>query len=182
MRWLRKNLVLILGLLVLLYTFIPIFVVILMSFNDPDSRLIYQFDGFTLYNWQNPCEDPAMCEALGRSIEIALLATIGSTILGTLAAFALVRHHFRGRSTANLVIFLPMAAPEIVLGSSLLALFVGRRLRGAARLLDDPDRAHHVLPLVRRRDGRARGWRAWTTTSNRRRWTSTPRRDRRSGG
>ena len=72
-----SNLVLILGLLVLLYTFIPIFVVILMSFNDPDSRLIYQFDGFTLYNWQNPCEDPAMCEALGRSIEIGLLATIG---------------------------------------------------------------------------------------------------------
>ena len=130
MRWLRKNLVLILGLLVLLYTFIPIFVVILMSFNDPDSRLIYQFDGFTLYNWQNPCEDPAMCEALGRSIEIALLATIGSTILGTLAAFALVRHHFRGRSTANLVIFLPMAAPEIVLGSSLLALFVGAGFAG----------------------------------------------------
>ena len=76
MRWLRKNLVLLLGLLVLVYTFIPIFVVILMSFNDPDSRLIYSFDGFTLHNWLNPCEDPAMCEALGRSIEIGLLATL----------------------------------------------------------------------------------------------------------
>ena len=130
MTWLRKHLVLILGLLVLLYTFIPIFVVVLMSFNDPASRLIYEFNEFTLHNWQNPCEDPDMCSALGRSIQIGLLATLGSTILGTLAAFALVRHDFRGRSTANLLIFLPMAAPEIVMGASLLALFVGAGFAG----------------------------------------------------
>jgi spermidine/putrescine transport system permease protein len=130
MTWLRKHLVLILGLLVLVYTFIPIFVVVLMSFNDPASRLIYQFDGFTLHNWANPCEDPDMCSALGRSVEIGLLATAGATVLGTLAAFALVRHDFGGRSTMNLVIFLPMAAPEIVMGSSLLALFVGAGFGG----------------------------------------------------
>ena len=88
------------------------------------------FDGFTLHNWLNPCEDPSMCEALSRSIQIGLLSTIGATILGTLAAFALVRHSFHGRSVANLVIFLPMAAPEIVLGSSLLALFVGAGFAG----------------------------------------------------
>ncbi len=124
MSWLRRNLVLILGLLVLLYTFVPIFVVVLMSFNDPDSRVIYQFDGFTLHNWLNPCEPEGMCGALKVSIQIGLLSTIGATILGTLAAFAMVRHDFVGRSGANLLIFLPMAAPEIVLGSSLLALFV----------------------------------------------------------
>jgi spermidine/putrescine transport system permease protein len=126
----RKHLVLILGILVLVYTFIPIFVVVLMSFNDPSSRLIYRFDGFTLDNWLNPCEDPSMCSALGRSIQIGLLATLGSTVLGTAAAFALVRHDFRGRSSANLLIFLPMAAPEIVMGSSLLALFVGAGFAG----------------------------------------------------
>ncbi|WP_432478999.1 ABC transporter permease [Nocardioides sp. GXQ0305] len=124
MRWLREHLVLILGLLVLAYTFIPIAVVVLMSFNDPASRVVYRFDAFTLDNWLNPCADPSMCEAVVRSIEIGLLATLVSTILGTLAAFALVRHQFAGRSTTNLVIFLPMAVPEIVLGSSLLALFV----------------------------------------------------------
>ena len=130
MRWLRDNLVLLLGLAVLAYTFVPIAVVILMSFNDPDSRLIYSFDGFTLHNWLNPCEDPQMCEALGRSIQIGLLSTVFATILGTFAAFALVRHDFHGRSASNLLIFMPMAAPEIVLGSSLLALFVNAGFAG----------------------------------------------------
>jgi spermidine/putrescine transport system permease protein len=124
MAWLRRHLVLILGLLVLAYTFVPIAVVVLMSFNAPNSRLVYRFDGFTLHNWLNPCEDPSMCDALGRSVQIGLLATIVATILGTLMAFALVRHDFVGRSSMNLLIFLPMATPEIVMGSSLLALFV----------------------------------------------------------
>ncbi len=130
MRWLRERIVLILGLGVLVYTFIPIFVVVLMSFNAPKSRLVYRFDGFTLQNWLHPCQDPSMCEALGRSVQIGLLATIGATLLGTLAAFALVRHEFAGRSSLNLLIFLPMASPEIVMGSSLLALFVAAGLGG----------------------------------------------------
>jgi spermidine/putrescine transport system permease protein len=128
--WLRRNLVLLLGLLVLLYTFVPIFIVVLMSFNDPESRLIYRFDGFTLDNWLNPCADPSMCSSLLRSVEIGLLATLVATILGTLAAFALVRHDFVGRSATNLLVFLPMAAPEIVLGASLLALFVASGFAG----------------------------------------------------
>jgi len=129
-RWIRDHLVLMLGLLVLAYTFIPIAVVVLMSFNAPQSRLIYRFDGFTMHNWLNPCEDPSMCQALGRSIEIGLAATVVATILGTLAAFALVRHDFAGRSASNLLIFLPMASPEIVMGSSLLALFVASGFAG----------------------------------------------------
>ena len=52
-----------------------------------------------------------MCDALVRSVEIGLLATLVSTVLGTLAAFALVRHDFVGRSSMNLLIFLPMATP-----------------------------------------------------------------------
>jgi spermidine/putrescine transport system permease protein len=130
MRWLRKNLVLILGILVLAYTFVPIAIVVLMSFNDPKSKLIYRFDGFTLDNWLNPCADPSMCDAVQRSIEIGVLATAGATVLGTLAAFALVRHDFTGRSSMNLLIFLPMASPEIVMGSSLLALFVAAGFGG----------------------------------------------------
>ncbi|SDS16140.1 spermidine/putrescine transport system permease protein [Nocardioides scoriae] len=123
-RWVGSHLVMAGGLLVLLYMFVPIFVVVLMSFNKPDSRLIYRFDAFTLDNWANPCAADGLCGALSRSIQIGLLATVVATALGTLMAFALVRHRFHGRSAANLGIFLPMASPEIVMGSSLLALFV----------------------------------------------------------
>jgi spermidine/putrescine transport system permease protein len=132
MRWLRKHLVLILGILVLVYTFIPIFVVVLMSFNKlpGEQSKIYKFYSFTFDNWLHPCADPSMCDGLWLSIRIGLLATLGATILGTLAAFALVRHDFAGRSATNVLIFLPMAAPEIVMGSSLLALFVAAGLAG----------------------------------------------------
>jgi len=128
--WLGSHGVLIYGLLVLLYMFTPIFVVILMSFNDPVGRLGYDFDGFTLDNWKNVCEPYQLCSSVGNSIKIALLATGLATLLGTLMAFAMVRHRFRGRSSANLLIFLPMASPEIVLGSSLLALFVNAGFAG----------------------------------------------------
>jgi spermidine/putrescine transport system permease protein len=131
MALLRRNAILIVGLGVLLYMFLPIFVVVLMSFNDPASRNSYSFDGFTLYNWQHPCEPYGMCKAVGLSIRIGLLATVGATLLGSMMAFALVRHRFRGRAAANVFTFLPMASPEIVMGSSLLALFVNIGLSGA---------------------------------------------------
>lgn len=129
-RWVRQHLVLALGILVLLYTFVPIAVVVLMSFNTPPSRNVYAFGSFTLDNWLHPCAAEGMCAAVGRSVQISLLATLVATILGTLAAFALVRHDFAGRSSANLLIFLPMASPEIVMGSSLLALFVATGFAG----------------------------------------------------
>jgi len=129
-RWTGEHLILGIGLLVLLYMFVPIFIVVLMSFNDPASRVGYRFDGFTLDNWLHPCEPNGMCDAVVLSLQIGLLATVGATILGTLMAFALVRHRFRGRSVANVFTFLPMASPEIVLGSSLLALFVSSGFAG----------------------------------------------------
>ncbi|MGL5810497.1 MAG: ABC transporter permease [Nocardioides sp.] len=130
-RWAGEHLVLGIGLLVLLYMFAPIFVVVLMSFNDPASRIGYSFDGFTLDNWLNPCAPIGMCDAVLLSVRIGLAATLGATVLGTLMAFALVRHRFRGRALANVFTFLPMASPEIVLGSSLLALFVSAGFAGA---------------------------------------------------
>ena len=130
-RWIGAHLVLALGILVLLYTFVPIAVVMLMSFNDnSESRNVYAFQKFTLDNWTNMFGPDQMLGSVILSIEIALLATLLATILGTLAAFALVRHRFRGRGAANLIIFLPMASPEIVMGSSLLALFVSSGFGG----------------------------------------------------
>jgi spermidine/putrescine transport system permease protein len=128
--WVGRHVVLLFALLVLVYMFLPIFVVILMSFNQPASRLGYDFDGFTLDNWTNVCGPYQMCSSVWISIRIGLAATLVATALGSLMAFAMVRHRFRGRAATNLLIFLPMASPEIVMGSSLLALFVNAGLAG----------------------------------------------------
>lgn len=130
-KWIGDHLVMAFGLLVLVYMFVPIAIVVLMSFNDNSkSRNVYAFQNFTVNNWLHPCTPNGMCDSVVRSVEIGLLATVVATILGTLAAFALVRHRFAGRSMANLIIFLPMASPEIVMGSSLLALFVATGFGG----------------------------------------------------
>jgi spermidine/putrescine transport system permease protein len=122
-RWFGRNLIRIYAFFGFTYLFIPVAYTFAFSFNDSGkSNLIWK--GFTLDNWQNPCGAPEICTALGNSIKIGLLATIFSTILGTMIAFAIGRYAFKGRSTSNLLIFLPMATPEIVLGASLLSLFL----------------------------------------------------------
>jgi spermidine/putrescine transport system permease protein len=124
MRWLRKNLIPIIGILVLIYLFVPIAVVAILSFNKPEGKFNVSWNEFSLEAWQNICGVPGVCGSFVTSIQIGLIATLFGTILGTMIAFALVRYRFRGRSTTNLLIFLPMATPEVVLGSSLLALFL----------------------------------------------------------
>lgn len=123
-RVIRNNLVTFFGLLALAYLFVPIFVVVLFSFNKPTGRFNYTWVRFSLDAWKDPCGVSGICEALGISLKIGLLATLAATILGTLAAFAMARHRFRGKAVANLFIFLPMATPEVVAGSSLLTLFI----------------------------------------------------------
>jgi spermidine/putrescine transport system permease protein len=123
-RWVREHIIAIIGSLVLLYMFLPIFVVILFSFNSPTGRFNYQWVEFSTEAWTNLCAPGGMCEALKLSLLIGVLATLGAVILGTLVAFAIGRHRFRGRSATNLLIFMPMATPEVVMGSSLLTLFV----------------------------------------------------------
>jgi len=124
MRWLRKNLIPIIGILVLIYLFVPIAVVAILSFNKPEGKFNVSWNEFSLEAWQNICGVPGVCGSFVTSIQIGLIATFFGTLLGTMIAFALVRYRFRGRSTTNLLIFLPMATPEVVLGSSLLALFL----------------------------------------------------------
>ncbi len=122
-RWIGRNLIRIYMFFAFTYLFIPVAYTFAFSFNDSGkSNLVWQ--GFTFDNWTNPCGAPQVCSALGNSIKIGLLATIFSTILGTMIAFAIGRHAFKGRSASNLLIFLPMATPEIVLGASLLSLLL----------------------------------------------------------
>ena len=122
-KWLSKNLIRIYAFFAFVYLFIPVAYTFIFSFNDSrKTNLVWR--GFTLDKWKNPCGAPDVCSALGNSFIIGLTATVISTILGTLIAFALGRYKFRGRSGTNLLIFLPMATPEIVLGASLLTMFV----------------------------------------------------------
>ena len=122
-RWFGRNAIRIYAVIAFTYLFIPVAYTFVFSFNDSrKSNLVWQ--GFTWANWQNPCGAPEICTALGNSIKIGFLATLFSTILGTMIAFAIGRYHFKGRSTTNLLIFLPMATPEIVLGASMLSLFL----------------------------------------------------------
>jgi spermidine/putrescine transport system permease protein len=112
------------GILALAYLMLPIAVVIVFSFNDPAGRFNYTWEGLTTEHWRNPFGPPFLGDAVRTSIEIALVATAVATVLGTLVALALVRYHFRGRGATNLLIFVPLTAPEIVLGASLLTLFL----------------------------------------------------------
>lgn len=122
-RWFGRNLIKVYAFLGFTYLFIPIAYTFAYSFNDSGkSNLVWR--GFTFANWQNPCGAPDVCTALGNSIQVGLISTTFATLLGTLIAFALGRHSFRGRSTTNLLIFLPMATPEVVMGASLLGMFL----------------------------------------------------------
>ena len=110
--------------LALLYLFIPIFIVVLFSFNDNKGRFNFTWQGFTLDHWAHPFADPDLATALKNSLLIALIATLIATALGTFMAMALVRYRFRGRGAVDLLVFLPLATPEVVLGAALLALFL----------------------------------------------------------
>jgi len=120
----RRHVLTVYAVLAFTYLLLPIAIVIAFSFNDPAGRFNYTWQGFTLDNWRNWDAVPGLVEAMTLSLQIAAISSIAATILGTLIALALVRYGFRGRSTTNFLIFLPMSSPEIVLGASLLTLFL----------------------------------------------------------
>jgi len=126
-RWFSRNLIRIYAGLAFIYLFIPVAYTFAFSFNNAGkSNLVWQ--GFTLDNWKNPCGAPQVCESVANSLKIGVLSTVLATILGTMIAFAIGRHKFKGRTTTNILIFLPMATPEVVLGASLLAMFLNLRI------------------------------------------------------
>jgi spermidine/putrescine transport system permease protein len=126
MRWLGNRFAMITAVLVLLYLFLPVAYTFVFSFNNyKKSNITWNPEGSpTLKHWKDPCGAPGVCESLVKSLEIGFIATVVATVLGTLLAFALVRHRFRGKTTSNVLVFVPMATPEIVLGASLLTIFV----------------------------------------------------------
>ncbi|RFU83310.1 ABC transporter permease [Streptomyces triticagri] len=124
MRWLRRNLVVIAGVLTLAFLILPNIVVLIFSFNRPKGRFNYAWQEFSTDAWKDPCGVADLCGSLSLSLQIAIWSTIGATVLGTMIAFALARYRFRARGAVSSLIFLPMAMPEVVMAASLLTLFL----------------------------------------------------------
>jgi spermidine/putrescine transport system permease protein len=126
-RWVRAHGLQIYAVIAFAYIFTPIAYVTVFSFNIP-ARSNLTWRGFTLTNWQHPCGAPEVCSAVVTSLKVGVVSTLIATILGTMIAFALSRYRFRGRTSTNLLIFLPMATPEVVLAASLLTLFLNFKM------------------------------------------------------
>jgi spermidine/putrescine transport system permease protein len=120
----RRQALTVYALLAFAYLLVPVVVVVLFSFNHPHGRFNYTWQGFTFDNWIHWDAVPGLRSAVEISLEIAAISSICATVLGSLIALALVRYGFRGRGATNFLIFLPMSTPEIVLGASLLTLFL----------------------------------------------------------
>jgi spermidine/putrescine transport system permease protein len=120
----RRKALAVYSLLFFAYLLLPIAIVIVFSFNHPTGKFNYTWQGFTWDNWRYWDGVPGIRSAIVLSLEIALVASLVATALGTMIALALVRYGFRGRGTTNILIFLPLSTPEIVLGASLLTLFL----------------------------------------------------------
>jgi len=110
--------------LVLLFLFVPILVIIVFSFNSPAGKFNYTWQGFTLENWAHPFKYPALTSALKLSLNVAAVSTVIALILGSLVAIALVRQRFRGSKAIDTFLVLPLTSPEVVMGASLLTLFL----------------------------------------------------------
>jgi spermidine/putrescine transport system permease protein len=120
----RRHVLTVYSILFFVYLLLPIAVVVAFSFNHPTGKFNYVWQGFTWDNWRYWDGVPGIRSAIFLSLEIALVASLIATALGTLIALALVRYNFRGRAGTNILIFLPLSTPEIVLGASLLTLFL----------------------------------------------------------
>lgn len=120
----RDNAVLYVGILVLVYMLAPIAVIAIFSFNDPTGKFNFEWVGFTTDYWRGAFDNEEINESLLLSIRLAFFTSLGATLLGTLIALALVRYQFLGRKAANLLIVIPIATPEVVIGASLLSMFL----------------------------------------------------------
>lgn len=129
-RWVRTHLIQFLAAFALIYMFLPVLLVVAFSFNNPAGKFNYNWNEFSTSAWTDVWQDAQITDSVTLSIQIALLSTAVATVLGTLIAFAIGRHRFRGRAATNLLIFMPMATPEVVMGSSLLTLFVAAGREG----------------------------------------------------
>jgi spermidine/putrescine transport system permease protein len=127
-----------------IYLFLPILVMIVFSFNNPAGRQNITWQGFTIENYLTLWNRSDVTAPMVNSIIVAAIATVVATIFGTLIGLALTRYEFRGRGPLNLLIYVPMATPEVIMGASLLALWVST---GVARGLGTIIIAHVMFTI-----------------------------------
>jgi spermidine/putrescine transport system permease protein len=112
------------AIMVLVYLFLPIAVIVIYSFNTPAGKFNFVWKAFSFDAWRDPFRYPPLVEAMKLSLKVASLSTLVATLFGTLMALALCRYKFKGSGIVSLLLVLPLTTPEIVLGSSLLSLFL----------------------------------------------------------
>ena len=120
--WLRLH-----ALLVYAFLYAPILVLVVFSFNSDRRNAAWK--GFTLHWYQALWTDETVRRALSNSLQVGLGATLVATVLGTMAALALSRYRFPGRSLVGGLVFLPLVVPEIVMGISILSLYLALHQR-----------------------------------------------------
>ncbi len=124
------------------FLYLPIALVIVYSFNE--SRLVTVWSGFSLKWWQALFANEAMLDAAWLSLRIALVSATGAALLGLAAGYALVRApRFPGRTLFGSLVVAPMVMPEVVMGISMLLLFVG-----SERLFGGPDRGFLTIAIA----------------------------------
>ena len=121
--WIKAHLLLFVAILIFIFLVAPNAVMLAFSFNQPANKYNFVWNKFSTNAWQHPCSSSDMCASIKLSVTIAIVATIVATALGTMVAFAMMRHRFKARSFLNVLLFLPMAAPEVTMGITLMTFF-----------------------------------------------------------
>ncbi len=103
------------------FLYLPIIVLVVFSFNT--SRLNVNWEGFTFAWYGKLLQNDKIMTAVKNSFTVAAISTPASTILGTMAAFAVHRLRFKGRRAIEGGMYVPIVLPEIIMGISLLSLF-----------------------------------------------------------
>jgi spermidine/putrescine transport system permease protein len=121
--WIKAHTLLFVAVLIFIFLIAPNVVMLAFSFNQPANKYNFVWNKFSTNAWRNPCASADMCASIKLSVTIAIIATIVATVLGTMVAFAMMRHRFKARSFLNVLLFLPMAAPEVTMGITLMTFF-----------------------------------------------------------
>ncbi|NUT45627.1 MAG: ABC transporter permease [Thermoactinospora sp.] len=114
--------------LVILWLASPIFVMILFGFNDTPSKSNTSWHGFTLKWYRELFAIDGLTDALITSLLIAVVSTVITVVIGTMLGLALGKHRFKGQGATNFLVFAAISTPELVMGASLLSLFVSANL------------------------------------------------------